>query len=31
MEDFENSSLWDAVVEEEENAIKKAIMLKENK
>jgi hypothetical protein len=31
MEDFENSSLWDAVVEEEKNAIKKAIMLKENK
>ena len=31
MEDFENSSLWNAIVEEEENAIKKAIMLKENK
>ena len=30
MEDFENSSLWDAVVEEEENAIKKEILLKDN-
>ncbi len=31
MEDFEKSNLWDAIVEEEENAIKKAIMLKDNK
>ena len=31
MEDFENSSLWDAIVEEEENAIKKEILLKDNK
>jgi hypothetical protein len=31
MEDFEKSNLWDFIVEEEEKAIKKAIMLKDNK
>ena len=31
MEDFEKSNLWDSIVEEEEKAIKKAIMLKDNK